>query len=125
MLSPMNITGYHHEPRDRTPIHDPDEVTAFARYAESLDYGATCKTYMHLRTATKTRPTDLSNSPVLHAWMAVLAIEASLLEYARAHGLGEKLAYRFFVRLRGDGIPRKPAWRLALERARAAANAGA
>lgn len=112
MLAQINITGFAREPRDRSPEVDADDLSAFRAYAGSLRYAHACEIYNHLRHATPMRPHDLANSPVLHAWMAVLAIEASLLEYARARALGENAAYRFFVSLRGDGIPRKPAWRM-------------
>lgn len=126
MIGPLNHTASYLTPPDLTPMYDVDSpaprperaIDDLDRFAYRLDYPALCAVFVRLKDATTRRPADLANAPVLHAWIAVLTIEATLLEFARQHAVHENEAYRFFVRMRGRGIPKGPAWELALREIR-------
>lgn len=116
LQGPINVTGYARVSIDRTPINGPD----LNRYGAQIGYPEACKAYLALRALTKRRPVDIADSPVINAWLAVLAVEWKLLAYARNHHMDEAETYRYFVRQRGKGIPRSPHWQLALRQAREA-----
>jgi DNA-binding CsgD family transcriptional regulator len=114
----INSESYFRDPVDRTPETDfAQDFETLSDFAERYHYEALCQEY-HVRRSHETeRPRDLSASPTIQAWIAVLTAETFIAEFARTQGMDEETIARFKVRCRGRGIPRSPHWQMALARA--------